>query len=153
MVDPLFWLGLSSLLVAMSLTAVFVIALPAALELARAARSAEKLFDLLARELPPTLEAIRLTSLDISDLTEDMDEGIQSAGRVVKQVDQSLEAAQVKTQQAQYAARSLAAGARTAWKTLWRRSDLAIPLEPMTQPQLEVDPKGAQPSQFPDRES
>ncbi len=66
MIDPLFWLGLSILLVAVSLTAVLIAALPALQELARAARSAEKLFDTLQREFPPTLEAIRLTGLEIS---------------------------------------------------------------------------------------
>jgi len=59
--DPLFWLGLSLLLVAVSLTAVLVVAIPTLMELSRAARSAEKLFDTLGRELPPTLEALRLT--------------------------------------------------------------------------------------------
>jgi len=60
MTEPIFWLGCSLLLVAVSLTAVFIAALPALQELARAARSAEKLFDTLHREFPPTLEAIRL---------------------------------------------------------------------------------------------
>ena len=68
MVEPLFWLGLSIVLVATSLTAVLVAAIPALQELARAARSAEKLFDTLSRELPPTLEAIRTTGLEITDL-------------------------------------------------------------------------------------
>ncbi len=71
-IDPLFWLGLSLLLVATSLTAVLVAAIPALQELARAARSAEKLFDTLSRELPPTLEAIRVTGLEITDLTDDV---------------------------------------------------------------------------------
>ncbi|MEM7581337.1 MAG: DUF948 domain-containing protein, partial [Cyanobacteria bacterium P01_A01_bin.80] len=61
MSEPLFWLGLSILLVAVSLTALLVAAIPALQEVARAARSAEKLFDTLSRELPPTLEAVRLT--------------------------------------------------------------------------------------------
>jgi hypothetical protein len=39
-IDPLFWLGLSILLVAASLTAVLVAAIPALQELAHAARSA-----------------------------------------------------------------------------------------------------------------
>lgn len=93
MIDPLFWLGLSILLVAVSLTAVLVAALPALQELARAARSAEKLFDTLRRDLPPTLEAIRLTGLEISDLTDDVNDGVKSAGQIVKQVDQSIDSA------------------------------------------------------------
>ena len=42
MTEPLFWLGLSLFLVAVSLTAVLVVALPAFLAIARAARSVEK---------------------------------------------------------------------------------------------------------------
>ncbi|MGL5511491.1 MAG: DUF948 domain-containing protein, partial [Microcoleaceae cyanobacterium] len=63
--EPIFWLGISLLLVAVSLTAVLVTALPAVMALANAARSMEKLTDTLTRELPPTLEAIRLTGLEI----------------------------------------------------------------------------------------
>jgi hypothetical protein len=117
-VEPIFWLGLSILLVAVSLTAVLVAALPAFRELARAARSAEKLFDTLSRELPPTLEAIRLTGLEITDLTGDVSEGVQSAGQVVKQVDQSLRVAKKQAKQAQVTTRSLFAGVKAAWKTL-----------------------------------
>lgn len=118
MVDPLFWLGLSLLLVAVSLTAVLVAALPAFRELARAARSAEKLFDTLNRELPPTLEAIRLTGLEITDLTDDVSEGVQSAGRVVQQVDRSLGTVRQQAQKAQRVTRSMVVGFRAAWQTL-----------------------------------
>lgn len=120
MVDPLFWLGLSLLLVAVSLTAVFVAALPALQELARAARSLEKLCDTLNRELPPTLESIRLTGMEISDLTDDVSESVQSAGRVVKQVDQSVSSVKRQARQAQVTTRSVWTGAKAAWKTLMR---------------------------------
>ena len=93
MIDPLFWLGLSILLVAASLTAVLVAAIPALQEVAHAARSAEKFFDTLSRELPPTLNAIRNTTLEITELTDDVSEGVKSAGQVVKQFDQSLDTA------------------------------------------------------------
>jgi uncharacterized protein YoxC len=119
-IDPLFWLGLSILLVAVSLTAVLVAALPALQELARAARSVEKLADTLRRELPPTLEAIRLTGLEISDLTDDVSEGVQSAGQVIKQVDQGLNSAKNQAQKVQVNTRSVVAGVKAAWKT-WRR--------------------------------
>ncbi|MCC3433159.1 MAG: DUF948 domain-containing protein, partial [Microcoleus sp. PH2017_04_SCI_O_A] len=76
MSDPIFWLGLSILLVAVSLTAVLVTLIPAVQALARAARSVEKLADTLAREFPPTLEAIRLTGLEISELTDDVSDGV-----------------------------------------------------------------------------
>ena len=117
MIDPLFWLGLSILLVAVSLTAVFVAALPALQELARAARSVEKLADTLRRELPPTLEAIRLTGLEISDLTDDVSEGVKSAGQVVQNVDQGISSAKNQARKVQVNTRSVMAGVKAAWKT------------------------------------
>ncbi|WP_008316854.1 DUF948 domain-containing protein [Leptolyngbya sp. PCC 6406] len=120
MIDPLFWLGLSFLLVAVSLTAVLLVLLPAVQELSRAARSVEKLCDTISRELPPTLESIRLTSLEITELTDDVNTGVQQAGRVVKQVDQSLSTVRQQTQRVQVGTRSLMAGVRAAWGTLTR---------------------------------
>lgn len=116
--DPLFWLGLSILLVAVSLAAVLVAALPALQELARAARSAEKLFDTLSRELPPTLEAIRLTGLEITTLTEDVNQNVQTASRVVEQLDQSITGVKQQARQAQVTTRSVVAGVRAAWQVL-----------------------------------
>jgi uncharacterized protein YoxC len=121
-VDPLFWLGLSLLLVAVSLTAALVAALPALQELSRAARSAEKLFDTLSRELPPTLESIRLTGMEINNLTDDVSEGVQSAGRIVQQLDQSLSGVKRQAQQAQVTTRSVVAGFKAAWKSFNRPS-------------------------------
>lgn len=115
--DPLFWLGLSLLLVALSLTTVLIVALPAMLALARAARSVEKLADTLARELPPTLEAIRLTGIEISELTDDVNDGIQSAGEIVKQVDQSLGNVREQTKQVETTTKSIFTGIKVAWKT------------------------------------
>lgn len=123
MVDPLFWLGLSLLLVAVSLTAVLMAALPAMRELARAARSAEKLFDTLNRELPPTLEAIRLTGLEITDLTDEVSEGVQSAGRIVRQVDRSVTSVRQKAQKAQKTTRSFMVGFRAAWQSFTQSSN------------------------------
>lgn len=119
-IEPLFWLGLSILLVAVSLTAVLVVALPAMRELARAARSAEKLFDTLSRELPPTLEAIRLTGLEISDLTDDLNDGVQSARNVAKQVDQSIGGTKQQIEEVSVTTRSVFTGVKAAWKTLNR---------------------------------
>jgi uncharacterized protein YoxC len=116
--EPLFWLGLSILLLAVSLTALLVAAIPALQQLASAARSAEKLFDTLSRELPPTLEAVRLTGLEITDLTDDVSEGVQSASGVVKQVDQSLNSAKKQAQNVQVGTRSVFVGVKAAWKTL-----------------------------------
>lgn len=110
------------LLLAVCLTAVLVVALPALQELARAARSAEKLFDTLARELPPTLQALRLTGLDVSDLTEQLHEGVDHAGRVVKQVDHSIQTTKQQVKQAEITTRSVFAGAKAAWSALLRPS-------------------------------
>ena len=126
MLDPLFWLGLSILLVAVSLTAVLVAALPALQELARAARSAEKLFDTLSRELPPTLESIRLTGLEISDLTDEVNKGVQSASQVVQQVDDSIDTAKKQAQKVQVTTKSVWAGLKAGWKTLTKKKKSAI---------------------------
>jgi uncharacterized protein YoxC len=116
--DPLFWLVLSFLLVVVSLTTMLMVAIPALKELGRAARSAEKMFDTLNRELPPTLEAIRLTGLEITELTDDVTDGVQGAGQVVQQVNQSLTSAQTGVKRLNKGTKSFWAGARAAWQTL-----------------------------------
>lgn len=116
MADPLFWLALSFLLVVISLTAVLMVAIPALRELGRAARSAEKFFDTLGRELPPTLEAIRLTGLEIVELTDDVTEGVQSAGQVAQQVTQSIATAQTGAKRLNTGTKTFLAGARAAWR-------------------------------------
>ncbi len=118
--EPLFWLGLSILLVAASLTALLVAAIPTLQELARAARSAEKLFDTLSRELPPTLDAIRMTGLEITDLTDDVSDGVKSAGKVVKQVDHSLDSARKQAKNVQINTRSIVVGVKAAWRSFTR---------------------------------
>jgi uncharacterized protein YoxC len=123
--DPIFWLGLSILLVAVSLTAVLVTLIPAVQALARAARSVEKLADTLSREFPPTLEAIRLTGLEISELTDDVSDGVQSAGEVVKQVDRSIDSAKKQAQNVQVTTRSVVTGVMAAWKTLTRKPPIS----------------------------
>ncbi|PSF35998.1 hypothetical protein C7H19_14735 [Aphanothece hegewaldii CCALA 016] len=120
MTEPIFWLSLSLLLVAVSLTAVLIAAIPALQELARAARSAEKLFDTLRREFPPTLEAIRLTGLEISELTDDLNEGIKSASGVVRQVDQSMGSAKDGLGKVQRGTQGVVSGVKAAWAT-WQR--------------------------------
>jgi uncharacterized protein YoxC len=114
--NPLFWLGLSLFLVAVSLAALLMVAIPTLRELSRAARSAEKLFDTLGRELPPTLEAIRLTGQEITGLTDDVSDGIQHAGRVVQQVDEGLTSARQQAKTIQTGTSSIWAGARAAWR-------------------------------------
>lgn len=118
--DPVFWLGLSLLLVSVSMTAVLVVAVPAFQELTRAARSAQKLFDTLSRDLPPTLESIRLTGLELSDLTDDLSEGVKTAGQVVKHVDRSIDGARQQAQRVHGGTRRVLVGVRAAWKSLTR---------------------------------
>ena len=115
--NPLFWLLLSLLLVAFSLTTVLIVTLPAMLALARAARSIEKLADTLSRELPPTLEAIRLTGVEISELTDDVNDGVQSAGEIVKQVDESISNVRQQTRQVKTTTKSIFTGIKVAWNT------------------------------------
>ncbi|MGK7890887.1 MAG: DUF948 domain-containing protein [Leptolyngbyaceae cyanobacterium] len=116
--NPLLWLGLSTLLVAASLTTLLVVAVPVLWQLTHVARSAERLLDTLNRELPPTLEAIRLTGLEITDLTEDVSEGVQSAGRVIQQVDRGVNTVTRRASQVQMATRGGIAGFKAAWKVL-----------------------------------
>ncbi len=122
MSEPIFWLGFSLFLVAVSLTAVLTVAIPAFQELSRASRSAEKLFDTLNREFPPTLEAIRLTNLQLTELSGEVKEGVKSASGTIKQIDNSLVTATKQVQKVQVNTRGFFAGVKAAWKT-WRTSD------------------------------
>jgi uncharacterized protein YoxC len=116
--DPVFWLGASLFLVAISLTVVLVVAVPAFQELSKAAQSAQKLFDLLQRELPSTLEALRRTGGELSNLSEDMSEGLQTASHVVKQVDESLMEVKHQVQRAGIGTTSFLVGIRAAVRSL-----------------------------------
>ncbi|MGQ9838754.1 MAG: hypothetical protein ACUVRV_12530 [Cyanobacteriota bacterium] len=118
MTDPVFWLGLSVGLVAVAILAVVMTLLPAVIQLGRAAQSVERFFDTLLRELPPTLEALRLTSLEVSEIADSLDEGVKGAAQVVKQVNRSIEGARTQARGAQINARSVWAGIRAAWQTL-----------------------------------
>ena len=91
-------------------------------ELARAARSAEKLLDTLNRELPTTLQDLRLTGKDLSDLSEEVSGSVQSARNVAQQVDQGLLEAKAQAQKAQVTTRSLVAGATAAFRVLAKPS-------------------------------
>ena len=87
-------------------------------ELARAARSAEKLIDTLNRELPVTLKDLRLTGKELSGLTDEVSGGVQSARNVVEQVDRGMVEARVQAQRAQITTRSFFAGASAALQVL-----------------------------------
>ena len=114
---PLLLLGGSILLVAISLTALLVAAFPAIQDVSRAARSAEKLFDKLDRELPPTLEAIRLAGLELGDLSDEMSQGVQSAAAVAQQVDLSLAVVKKQAGNVQTNTRSVWVGVKAAWSS------------------------------------
>lgn len=116
--SPFFWLGISILLVAVSLMALLTVAILTLQELARAAKSAEKLLDSLNRELPTTLQDLRLTGKEIAVLTDEVSGSLQSARSVVQQVDQSLLEAKAQAHRAQVSTRSLLAGATAAFKVL-----------------------------------
>ncbi|MGL5034159.1 MAG: DUF948 domain-containing protein [Microcystaceae cyanobacterium] len=126
MTEPLFWLGLSLVLVAISLTAVLVAAVPALQEIGRAARSAEKLFDSLSREFPPTLEAMRLTGLEISELTDDLNQGVKGVADIVQNVDQTINTAKNTVGLVGEGRRRFNLGLKTAWQS-WQRYPLIKP--------------------------
>ena len=119
---PLFWLGISILLVAISLMALLTVAILVLQELARAARSAEKLLDTLNRELPTTLQDLRLTSKELSELSGEVSGSVQSARSVAEQVDRGLLEAKAQAQKAHVTTRGLFAGATAALNVLARPS-------------------------------
>lgn len=119
-IDPLFWLALSGMLAALSLTAVFVSMLPVLQEVARAARSTEKLCDTLRQELPPTLEALRLAGSEVNELTDDMNAGIRTATDVARQVNRSVDTVRERAADVKRGTRGVFVGMRAAWTT-WAR--------------------------------
>ncbi|RMF27327.1 MAG: DUF948 domain-containing protein [Cyanobacteria bacterium J083] len=119
--DPFFWLIVSTCLLAVSLATLLITAIPALLELTRMARTMDRFFDTLNRELPPTLEALRLTGLEISELTEDINQGVSSATEVVKQIDKSIGLTKQTVSQVQIGTKSIAVGIKVAWQK-WRNS-------------------------------
>ncbi|CAN1208822.1 Methyl-accepting chemotaxis protein [Tumidithrix helvetica PCC 7403] len=117
MAEPIFWLALSFLLVAVCLTALLLTAIPAFQELARAGRSVARLAETLSRELPPTLEAIRLTGLEISELSDELNQGAKSAGEAVKQVNDSIKGVKKGAVNVTVATKSAFAGFKAGWKS------------------------------------
>ncbi len=120
MSDPLLWLGISLSLLAMSLIAIVFAALPTLLELARVARSAEKLLDTLTKEIPPTLEALRLSGSEIGELSEDLKGGVKSAAKVVQQLDQSITQTKEQVVNVHLGSRSVLTGVKAAWRTFFQ---------------------------------
>ena len=142
MTNPVIWLGLSILLLALGLVVLVCVSVPALFGLARAARSAEKLFDTLDRELPRTLEAMRNTGTDLSGLADDMTESVSSARNIVKQVDHSLSDVRQQAYQAKRTTHSVAVGFRAAWRVLTKPTKPCAkrprkpPVRPSVKPQI-----------------
>ncbi|MFM7221427.1 MAG: hypothetical protein ACKO21_14695 [Nodosilinea sp.] len=173
MTNPLLWLTLSLLLLTVSLTTVLLVAVPALQELGRAARTAEKLFDTLHRELPPTLEALRLTGRELAELGEDVETGVRRAAEVVRQVDEGLNLARQQVERVERGRRSVWVGVRAAWQVWrsqpqvsqqprpkklghrrsnlpeWERRSTSSPPEPAPEKQSLLSPKAPSPGDHP----
>lgn len=133
MSDPLFWLVLSFVFVTGCLLVVLVVAIPTLREVARAARSADRLFETLRRDFPPTLEALRMTGVELSDLTGELSEGVQSANSVARQVEQGVTSVRRQAQQVHTGTRSVAIGMKAAWRSLTNPRKSVPPRRPLEQ--------------------
>ncbi|KAK6922928.1 hypothetical protein RJ641_011232, partial [Dillenia turbinata] len=83
--------------VAISATWLFFSAIPALLAFRRAAESLEKLMDATREELPSTMAAIRLSGMEISDLTmelsdlgQEITQGVRTSTRAVRVAEERL---------------------------------------------------------------
>lgn len=82
---------------AISATWLFVSAIPTLLAVRRAAESLEKLMDVTREELPDTMAAVRLSGMEISDLTMELSDigqgltqGVRSSTRAVRLAEERL---------------------------------------------------------------
>jgi hypothetical protein len=137
--DPVFWLGCSLFLVAVSLAVVAIVAMPVIQEMARVARSAERLLNTLDRELPRTLESLRATGSDLGNLQKEVNRGVKSAASVVEQVDRSLVVTKQQVGQAQTLVKRVSVGVKVAWRTFQNYPQVPANTKP-TLP-LEVEKK------------
>lgn len=117
MSEPFFWLGFSIVLVAISLTAVLITAIPAFRELTRAARSAEKLFDTLNQEFPNTLESLRLTNVQITELSEEVKDSVKGVSGAVKEIDKSIVTTKKQAKKVTLSTRGFLVGIKAAWNS------------------------------------
>lgn len=83
--------------VALSATWLFCWAIPTMLAFKRAAESLEKLMDVTREELPDTMAAVRLSGMEISDLTmelsdlgQEITQGVKSSTRAVRVAEERL---------------------------------------------------------------
>lgn len=118
--DPTLWLSISATLLATSLTVIVVVTIPVVITLSRTAQNAEKLLDTLNRELPATLSALRSTGEELSELTEDLGDSVESAKQVVQRVDQGMSRAGQQWQQVRVTSKGAIAGLRVAWATFFQ---------------------------------
>ena len=102
------------------LTILLLTAIPTFQELAKAANSIIRLADTLTRELPATLEAIRMTGLELSELSDELNQGAKNAGEAVKQVNESIKGVKQSASSAKIATKSAFAGIRAGLKSLGR---------------------------------
>jgi hypothetical protein len=139
--DPVFWLGCSLFLVAFSLTVVAITAMPVIQEMARVARSAERLLNTLDRELPRTLEALRSTGSDLGSLQQEVNRGVKSAANVVEQVDRSLVVTKQQVGQAQTLVKRVSVGVKVAWRTFKNYPPAQAGVEQSPSPEVENEIK------------
>ncbi|KAM1074253.1 hypothetical protein ACFX11_019423 [Malus domestica] len=93
----LFFLNVVACAVAVSATCLFFSAIPTLLAFKRAAQSLEKLMDVMREELPDTMAAVRLSGMEISDLTMELSDlgheitqGVRSSTRAVRVAEERL---------------------------------------------------------------
>ncbi|XP_044470687.1 uncharacterized protein LOC123199705 isoform X2 [Mangifera indica] len=90
-------LNIIACVAAVSATWLFFSAIPALLAFRRAAESLEKLMDVTREELPETMAAVRLSGMEISDLTmelsdlgQEITQGVRSSTRAVRLAEERL---------------------------------------------------------------
>ncbi|XP_020081465.1 uncharacterized protein LOC109705114 isoform X1 [Ananas comosus] len=95
--DHIFLLNITACAVAISASWLFFSAIPTLLAFRKAAESLEKLLDVTAEELPDTMAAVRLSGMEISDLTMELSDlgheitqGVRSSTRAVRVAEDRL---------------------------------------------------------------
>lgn len=119
--DPQFWIGISAGLLGAALLALVLSLLPLLAQLTRTARSAERLLDLVERELPPILDALQQTTAEVSDISQEVGGGLKRVNQTVDAVGTGLGVFQTGVSQVNVRSKAWAAGAKAAWKTLRQR--------------------------------
>ncbi|KAL9241483.1 hypothetical protein vseg_015593 [Gypsophila vaccaria] len=92
-------LNLCTCAVAIASTCLFCSAIPTLLAFKRAAESLEKLLDVTREELPDTMAAVRLSGMEISDLTTELSDLGQGLTRSVKSSTNAVRMAEERLRQ------------------------------------------------------